>query len=87
LTFHHFPLKLYKWLTLWILRKDGHFNTYFHPWEFYPLNQHKELQLPYLITHRSDETLIKRLESFIRFVKGKGESFGLYSQYLDFIQK
>lgn len=83
LSFHHFPLTLYKWLTLWILHKDGQFNTYFHPWEFYPLNQHDEYNLPYIIKRRSGEVLMKRLEEFIRFAKERGESFGVYSQYLD----
>ena len=83
LAFHHLPLKLYKWLTLWILHNDGQFNTYFHPWEFYPLNKHEEFNLPYIIKHNSGEVLIKRLESFIRFAKKRGESFGIYSQYLD----
>jgi hypothetical protein len=87
LSFHNFPLKLYRWLTLRILQKDGCFNTYFHPWEFYRLNQHQEYNLPYIIRHNSGEAMTKRLESFIRFVKERGESFGVYSQYLDIMKK
>lgn len=81
LSLHHFPLWLYKALCHRIIRHDGHFNTYFHPWEFYPLADRPEMKIGYLIRHRSGEEMYQRLRSLILDLKGRGETFGTYNDY------
>ena len=81
LSLHNFPLWLYKTLVHCIVKHDGYFNTYFHPWEFYPLGQHLELKIPYIIRHNAGQQMYERLKSVIIDLKKKGEEFGTYSEF------
>lgn len=86
LSLHHFPLWLYKALCRRIISHDGHFNTYFHPWEFYPLGEHPEFRMPYLIRHHAGKDMYNRLREIILHLKGRGEEFGTYSAFTQIIK-
>ena len=64
-----------------VLRHDGYFVTYFHPWEFYPLKEHPEFKMPFIIRNHSGEGMVKRLDALIRNFKDKGASFMTYSDF------
>lgn len=80
LALHNFPLWYYKRLARRILKQDGYFNTYFHPWEFFPLGEHLEFKLPYIIRHNAGERMYERLREVIMYLKGRGEEFGTYGE-------
>lgn len=81
LSLHNFPLCLYKFLCRYIVRHDGYFNTYFHPWEFYPLSEHPELKMPYIIKKNSGDNMYKRLKSVITDLHNRGHEFITYSEF------
>ena len=80
LALHNFPLGYYKRLARRILKHDGYFNTYFHPWEFYPLGEHPEFKMPYIIRHNAGQKMYERLRNVILYLKERGEVFGTYEQ-------
>ena len=47
LSCHNLPMWLYQSLVNRVLKHDGYFVTYFHPWEFYPLGEHPEFKMPF----------------------------------------
>ncbi len=80
LSIHHFPLRLYKALVRRIVKHDGYFNTYVHPWEFYPLSEHPELKIPFVIRRNSGENMCQRMTDIIRFLKQHSAEFITYSE-------
>lgn len=80
LALHNFPLWYYKKLARRILHHDGYFNTYFHPWEFYPLGEHPELKMPYIIHHNAGENMYCRLREVIMDFKTRGVRFVTYRE-------
>lgn len=81
LAIHNFPLKLYISLVRRTLRHDGYFNTYFHPWEFYPLGEHPEYHTPYIIRHNAGEKMCERLKNVIQSLKCDSTEFITYSEF------
>lgn len=81
LSCHHLPKSLYRTLAARVLRHDGYFATYFHPWEFYPLGEHPEFRMPYLIRHNSGDGMAARLTALIAFFKSKGAEFTTYGSF------
>lgn len=63
------------------LRKDGHFCTYFHPWEFYDLKSlaKEQIKLPGMICRNSGDGMRERLDGLITYFKSKGNKFGTVS--------
>lgn len=59
LSCHNLPASLYRWLCKYAHRHDGYFVTYFHPWEFYSLNEHPEWKLPFIIRNHAGEGMEK----------------------------
>ena len=84
LSLHNFPEKFYHWLVLRTLKKDGYFNTYFHPWEFYELKEHPEFRMPFIIRNHSGKQMQERLDRLIKTLKSRGEQF---VTYYDFAQR
>lgn len=82
LALHLFPERLYRTLVLGVLRHDGYFTTYFHPWEFYELNSYPRFKSPSIIRLHSGKCLEDRLERLISHLKGKGYRFVTYREYL-----
>ena len=81
LSCHNLPAGLYRWLCRRTLRHDGYFVTYFHPWEFYPLGEHPELKMPFIIRNHSGKGMEKRLNDLICYFKSTGEKFVTYSEF------
>lgn len=83
LALHNFPQWLYRAFTKRILKHDGYFTTYFHPWEFYELKEHPEFKMPFIIRNHSGEQLAGRLDSFIKYFKARGEMFPTYTPFAE----
>lgn len=83
LSCHNLPVGLYHWLCRRTLRHDGYIVTYFHPWEFYPLAEHPELKMPFIIRNNSGEEMVKRLDGWIKYFKKSGTRFITYSEFTD----
>ncbi len=81
LSCHHLPAALYRRLAARVLSHDGYFATYFHPWEFFPLSDHPELKMPYLISHNSGEPMVKRLGELIDYFTRAGADFDTYGNF------
>jgi peptidoglycan/xylan/chitin deacetylase (PgdA/CDA1 family) len=80
LSCHNLPQRLYHWLVRRTWKHDGYFNTYFHPWEFYPLNEHPEFKLPFIIRNHAGRGMEERLTALIRMFRREGATFGTYSE-------
>ena len=72
LSCHNLPMWLYQLLVNRVLKHDGYFVTYFHPWEFYPLGEHPEFKMPFIIRNHSGKGMEERLDMLIRKLKEKG---------------
>lgn len=83
LSLHHLPRAIYHRLVGRVLRHDGYFVTYFHPWEFYELNDHPEYKMPYLIRHNSGGAMVARLDGLIKMLKGRGEEFICFTDFVN----
>lgn len=81
LAMHTLPMWLYKAWCRWTLHHDGQFVTYFHPWEFYALKEHPELNIPLIIRHNSGDIIAQRLRELIRTFKKEGAHFGTFTEY------
>lgn len=82
LALHNFPEYLYHSFVNLVIKHDGYFTTYFHPWEFYELKEHPEFKIPFIIKNNSGKVLIRRLDRFIKMLKSKGEDFITYSTFV-----
>lgn len=87
LALHHYPFNLYVKLVRWIIKHDRNFNTYFHPWELYPLKDYPKFKIPYTIRRKSGEEMSRRLQKLISILKNQGELFGTYREYANEILK
>ncbi|MEG1622234.1 MAG: polysaccharide deacetylase family protein [Alistipes sp.] len=87
LSYHNLPATLYRWLCARTLKHDGYFVTYFHPWEFYPLANHPELKMPFIIRNHAGEGMERRLDDFIHYFKAKAVPFVTFSQFVDSKEK
>lgn len=81
LAYHNLPTFLYLWLANRTVKYDGYLVTYFHPWEFYPLGEHLELKMPFIIRNHSGKGMEKRLTDFIRYFKERNREFITYSEF------
>ena len=81
LSCHNLPMWLYQLLVNRVLKHDGYFVTYFHPWEFYPLGEHPEFKMPFIIRNHSGKGMEERLDVLIRKLKEKGYAFMTYSEF------
>lgn len=82
LSCHNLPFGLYRWLCRRTLRHDGYLVTYFHPWEFYQLDEHPELKLPFIIRNNSGRGMISRLDRWIQAFLNEGASFVTFSEFI-----
>ena len=83
LALHNLPEKLYYWMTNRVLKHDGYFVTYFHPWEFYELKQHPEFKMPFIIKNHSGLQMAQRLDRLIKHLKNKGEEFITFDEFVE----
>lgn len=82
LALHNFPEWLYHMLVKRVIRCDGYFNTYFHPWEFYELKEHPEFKMPFIIRNHSGKQMEQRLDRLIKMLKARGEEFVCYNEFV-----
>lgn len=83
LSCHNLPFGLYRWLCRRTLRHDGYLVVYFHPWEFYPLGDHPELKLPFIVRNNSGEGMKERLSKWISAFKEEGTTFVTFTEFTD----
>jgi peptidoglycan/xylan/chitin deacetylase (PgdA/CDA1 family) len=73
LSVKNFPMRLIKFAASSVLKKDGHVNFYFHPWEFVDVRDKATFGLPSYVSKGSDGEMLNKLESLILWGKQKGE--------------
>jgi len=83
LSFHNFPVKIYRYLVKRTLAKDKYLNIYFHPWEFADIINEK-YNLPSYTTKNTGEKMQNRFDEFIYWLKKNNIEFGTFN---DFYQK
>jgi peptidoglycan/xylan/chitin deacetylase (PgdA/CDA1 family) len=77
LSLHHLPFCIYMWLVRKVLKNDGYFNTYFHPWEFIDLNK-IPYKIPYIIRHNTGREMKQRLSNLIEMLLKEQVQFVTY---------
>lgn len=82
LSLHNLPESIYHLMARRVLRKDGYLVTYFHPWEFYELNEHREYNMPYIIRKNSGKRLVDRLDRLIKMLKKEKAEFITYTEFV-----
>lgn len=80
LSFHNFPLSLYKKLASDVLKKDNYLNIYFHPWEFSDIKD-EAFKLPGFTTKNTGKEMIERFDTFVGWLKSKHYSFGTFQEF------
>ena len=65
-----------------VLRHDGYFVTYFHPWEFYDLKEHPEYKMPYIIRNHSGVDMVNRLDRLVKMMKRRDAEFITYTEFV-----
>ena len=83
LALHNLPQSVYHWLVRRVLKHDGYFVTYFHPWEFYDLKEHPEFKMPFIIKNHSGREMAGRLDKLIKMLKAHGHEFITYTEFTD----
>ena len=77
LSFHNFPLWIYKFLLAKCIKSTKYAALYFHPWEFTDLHQ-KEFNFPAYVMRNSGKEMIQRFDELLKFINEKGWKTGLY---------
>lgn len=85
LSFHNFPLNIYKKLAKDVLKKDGYLNIYFHPWEFAEI-KNPNFKLPGFTTKNSGKQMIERFDEFLSFLDQRNYKFGTFQEFLKTIE-
>ncbi|MDQ1096177.1 MULTISPECIES: polysaccharide deacetylase family protein [Chryseobacterium] len=80
LSFHNFPLTLYKKLASDTLKKDRYLNVYFHPWEFAEIKD-EAYKLPGFTVKNSGLDMVNRFEDFIVWLKQNNHTFGTFREF------
>jgi len=83
LSLHHLPQGLYRRLVDRVLSHDGYFATYFHPWEFYPIGEHPEYRIPWIIRRHCGDDMAARLDALITHLQARGHRFMTYGAFCD----
>lgn len=78
LSFKNFPIPLIKFATQLTINHDHYLNIYFHPWEFTDLTRYR---LPSYIKKRSGKEMVRRLESYLLWLKSQGQFISI-SQFI-----
>ena len=82
LSLHNLPQWLYNAMVRRVLRHDGYFVTYFHPWEFYDLKEHPEYKMPFIIRNHSGVDMVKRLDRLVKMMKRRDAEFITYTEFV-----
>lgn len=87
LALHNLPEWLYHMMVRRVVNHDGYFVTYFHPWEFYELKEHPEFKMPFIIKNHSGMAMAGRLDRLIKMLKGRGETFVTFEEFVQLKKK
>ena len=82
ISLHVMPLPLYKLLCRSALRRDGHLNLYFHPWEFSARLREPAFGVPGYLTHCSGTDLQRKFIRLLEWLKARGCRFLTTREYL-----
>ena len=82
ISLHVMPLPLYKLLCRSALRRDGHLNLYFHPWEFSARLREPAFGVPGYRTHCSGTDLQRKFIRLLEWLKARGCRFLTTREYL-----
>ena len=82
ISLHVKPLPLYKLLCRSALRRDGHLNLYFHPWEFSARLREPAFGVPGYLTHCSGTDLQRKFIRLLEWLKARGCRFLTTREYL-----
>ena len=82
LSCHVMGTGLYKMLAKSAMKKDGHLNLYFHPWEFSPRLADKRFGIPFYITRCSGPKLLNKLDRLVAYFKAMNYEFRTTKAYL-----
>ena len=83
LSLHNLPERIYHWMVRRVLRHDGYFVTYFHPWEFYELKKHPEFNMPFIIRNHSGQEMVDRLDRLVKMLKSQNHQFITYNEFVN----
>lgn len=86
LSLHNLPENIYHRMVRRTLKKDNYFTTYFHPWEFYELNNHPEFKMPFIIKRNSGQKMAQRLDHLIKMLKDRNHTFITYAEFVNSIR-
>ena len=76
---------MYHWMVRRVIKSDGYFVTYFHPWEFYELKKHPEFKMPFIIKRNSGHDMVRRLDNLIKMLKRNNHRFITYNEFVDIV--
>ncbi|WP_027385058.1 polysaccharide deacetylase family protein [Epilithonimonas caeni] len=82
LSFHNFPLWIYKLLSKLSLKETGFLNIYFHPWEFADISNPK-YKLPNFTFKNTNRQMVNRFEDFIKWAKKNNYQFSTTKDFLE----
>jgi peptidoglycan/xylan/chitin deacetylase (PgdA/CDA1 family) len=81
LSFHNFPLWLYKTILSRTMNNDHYVNIYFHPWEFIDIS-HSQYSLPGYVTKNSGRKMIERFSNLMLWMKRQQYSFSTIKEFV-----
>jgi peptidoglycan/xylan/chitin deacetylase (PgdA/CDA1 family) len=82
LSFHNFPLWIYKLLSKLSLSSTGFLNIYFHPWEFADISDPK-YKLPGFTFKNTGGEMENRFDDFIKWAKKNNYQFSTTRDFLE----
>jgi peptidoglycan/xylan/chitin deacetylase (PgdA/CDA1 family) len=82
LSFHNFPLWIYKFLAKLSLNSTGFLNIYFHPWEFADISNLK-YKLPGFTFKNTAEAMESRFDDFIKWARKNNYQFSTTRDFLE----
>jgi peptidoglycan/xylan/chitin deacetylase (PgdA/CDA1 family) len=68
LSFHNFPVWLYRLLVKKAIKRDKYLNVYFHPWEFTDLSDQKRFGFPGYVSKNSGLQMVNRMDNFLAWL-------------------
>lgn len=87
LSFHNFPLWYYKHIFNKAYRKDGYVNIYFHPWEFYDLNDKQRFGFPGYVSKNTGLKMKNRLDQLMNWVNENQYPTATIASFLESIDQ
>ena len=82
LTFHNFPLTIYKQLCRRTYAKDNYLNLYFHPWEFTDFTDIGRFGFPKYVSKNSGNNMIERIDILIKWMIKQNYLFGTFKEFI-----